>query len=179
MWIGGIRLVVYTKNSPNAGTSNTVRVRVLRNDNVVRGWPFPAMLLKDQERDDIQVFKWDEPRYFPRDHDRTPEPIPGLTEDPQPFPDYGFEFTDGLFGHLGLRLEIDGRDMWFMDNIDLDVKYIRWNGYGIDSFVWERDLYWTRVFSWRQDVRMSTDPSEGVATWTLSVPPLPEPIWPT
>src|SRR5206468_4107847 len=97
--------------------------------------------------------------------DKTPALPPGIGQSPMPYPGYGFEFSDGLNGHLTLRLRIRGDDMWIKDDVNLYVRYIRERATSFDTLAWVEDPDWTYIASWTQDVPMSTDSSEGSATW--------------
>ena len=86
-----------------------------------------------------------------------------------PYPGYGFEFSNGLNGHLKLRLKINGDDMWIKDNVDLYVRFIRQKATSFDTLAWIEDPDWTYIATWNQDAAMSTDSSEGKTTWTMSL----------
>ena len=86
-----------------------------------------------------------------------------------PYPGYGFEFSNGMHGHLKIRLRINGDDMWIKDNVDLYVQEIRQVATSFDTLSWQQDAFWTYVASWTQDAAMSTDSSERTATRTLNL----------
>jgi len=122
MWIGSIRLVVETKDSLDAGTDNLVQATVLRNDAELRVLNLDYPTEDDLERGAIRNYDYIGPTKLPRRNDKTPELPPGIGQNPMPYPGYGFEFSNGLNGHLILRLRIRGDDMWIKDNVDLYVK---------------------------------------------------------
>lgn len=169
MWIGSIRLIVETKDAPDAGTDNLVQATILRNGSELRVLNLDYPTEDDLERGAIRNYDYMGPTKLPRRNDKTPELPSGIGQIPMPYPGYGFEFSDGLGGHLRIRLRIRGDDMWIKDNVDLYVKLIRERSWGIDSVAWEEDPYWTYIASWTKDVPMSTDSSEGYTTWTLNL----------
>ena len=86
------------------------------------------------------------PTKLPRRSDKTPELPPGVGQIPMPYPGYGLEFSDGLSGHLKIRLRIRGDDMWIKDNVDLYVRFIREKTTSFDT-AWEEDADWTYIAS--------------------------------
>jgi hypothetical protein len=169
MWIGAIRLVVQTKNAPNAGTDSLVQAVVLRDNNALRTLNLDYPTENDLERGAIRAYDYSGPTRLPRRNDRTPELPPGIGQNPMPYPGYGFEFSNGLHGHLRLQLRINGDDMWIKDDVDLYVRFIRQRATSFDTLAWQEDSDWTYMASWTQDVALSTDSSEGVTTWTLNL----------
>lgn len=167
MWIGAMRLIVETKDAVNAGTDSLVQTTVSRDSAnlVVLNLDYPTE--NDLERGAIRNYDYSGPTKLPRRNDRTPELPPGVGQSPMPYPGYGFEFSNGLNGHLSLRLQIRGDDMWIKDNIDLYVRFIRNKATSFDTLAWIEDPDWTYIASWSRDAAMSTDPSEGSATWNL------------
>jgi hypothetical protein len=164
MWIGSIRLGVKTADQPNAGTDSLVQTLVLR-DGVGLRWlnlDYPA-------ENDLERAAFRDYLYFrlPWVNDQTP-PLPdGIGQNPMPYPDYGFEFSNGLPGHLKLRLRIRGDDMWIKDEVHLDVRKVRQVATSFDTLAWVEDSVWTHVGIWTRDVAMSTDSGEGVSDWTM------------
>jgi len=73
----------------------------------------------DLERGATRNYDYIGPRKLQRVNDRTPELPPGIGRTLMPYPEYGLEFSNGLHGHLTVRLAIHGDDMWIKDNIDL------------------------------------------------------------
>lgn len=167
MWIGAIRLVVETKDSLDAGTDSLVQATVLRDGAELRVLSLDYPTEDDLERGAIRNYDYIGPTKLPRRNDKTPELPPGIGQSPMPYPGYGFEFSNGLNGHLILRLRIRGDDMWIKDNVDLYVRFIRNKATSFDTLAWVDDPDWTYVASWTRDVPMSTDSSEGSTTWNL------------
>jgi hypothetical protein len=167
MWIGALRLVVATKNARDAGTDSLVQATVLRNDAELRVLNLDYPTEDDLERGAIRNYDYSGPTKLPRRNDRTPELPSGIGQIPMPYPGYGFEFSNGLSGHLKVRLRIRGDDMWVKDNVDLYVRYIRQRATSFDTLAWQEDPDWSYVASWTQDVAMSTDAGEGFTYWTL------------
>ncbi|MBL8526917.1 MAG: hypothetical protein JNL68_04480 [Burkholderiales bacterium] len=167
MWIGAIRLIVATKDAPSAGTDNLVQATVLRDGAVLRVLNLDYPTENDLERGAIRNYDYIGPTKLPRRNDQTPELPPGIGQNPMPYPGYGFEFSNGLSGHLVLRLRIRGDDMWIKDNVDLYVRFIRRRATSFDTLAWVEDPDWTYIASWSRDVPMSTDASEGFTTWNL------------
>jgi hypothetical protein len=169
MWIGAIRLVVKTKDTTDAGTDSLVQATVLRDGNelAVLNLDYPAE--DDLERNKIRNYDYIGPTKLPRRNDKTPSLPDGIGQNPMPYPDYGFEYSNGLNGHLKLRLRIKGDDMWIKDNVDLYVIFIRQKATSFDTLAWVADSTWSYVGSWSQDVAMSTDSGEGVTTWSLNL----------
>ena len=167
MWIGAIRLVVQTKNAPFAGTDSLVQASVARDGAVLRVLNLDYPAEDDLEAGAIRAYDYIGPTKLPRRNDQTPELPPGIGRNPMPYPGYGLEFSNGLSGHLRLRLEIRGDDMWIKDNVDLYVIYIRQKATSFDTVDWVEDPNWSYVASWSQDAAMSTDSGEGTSSWTL------------
>jgi hypothetical protein len=103
------------------------------------------------------------------DNDQTPALPSGIGQTPMPYPSYGIEFSNGLAGHLKIRLKIHNDDMWIKDNIDLYIREIRQKASGIDTLYWEEDSNWTYIGTWSKDYAMSTDSDEGVQTLNLNL----------
>ncbi|MCY0914474.1 hypothetical protein [Massilia antarctica] len=169
MWIGSIGLVAATKDVPNAETDNLVQASILRNGKEIRVLNLDYADVDDHERGDSRSYNYSGPAKLPRRNDLTPELPPGIGMIPMPYPGYGFEFSQGLSGHLQIQLRINGDDMWIKDNIDLYVKFIRLRATSFDTLAWLEDTAWTYIASWTQDVALSTDDKEGVTTWTLNL----------
>lgn len=167
MWIGAIRLVVETKDTLNAGTDSLVQTTVLRDSAALRVLNLDYPTEDDLERGAIRNYDYIGPTKLPRRNDKTPELPPGIGQSPMPYPGYGFEFSNGLNGHLTLRLRIRGDDMWIKDSVDLYVRFIRQKATSFDTLAWVEDPDWTYIASWTRDVPMSTDSSEGSTTWNL------------
>ena len=168
MWIGAIRLVVQTKDAPSwAGTDNLVQATMVRDNNDLRVLNLDYPTEDDLEPGAIRNYDYSGPTKLPRSNDKTPELPPGIGQSPMPYPGYGFEFSNGLNGHLKIRLRIRGDDLWIKDNVDLYLKSIRQRATSFDTVDWLEDPDWSYVATWSQDVILSTDSSEGVTTWTL------------
>jgi hypothetical protein len=169
MWIGAIRLTVSTKDVSNAGTDSLVRAAILRDGTELRLLRLDYPAEDDLERGAIRNYDYIGPTKLPRRNDATPELPPGIGRSPMPYPGYGFEFSNGMNGHLRIRLRIHGDDMWIKDNVDLYVRVIRLRATSFDTLAWQEDPDWTYIASWTQDVAMSTDSDEGVTTWNLNL----------
>jgi hypothetical protein len=167
MWIGAIRLIVETEDAPAAGTDSLVQATVIRDGTTLRVLNLDYPTEDDLERGAIRNYDYIGPTKLPRRNDQTPELPPGVGQIPMPYPGYGFEFSNGLSGHLRLQLRIRGDDMWIKDNVDLYVRFIRNRATSFDTLAWIEDTDWTYIASWTRDVAMSTDSSEGVTTWSL------------
>ena len=167
MWIGAIRLTVRTEDAPFAGTDSLVQATVIRDGTELRILNLDYPTEDDLERGAIRNYDYIGPTKLPRKNDQTPELPDGIGRIPMPYPGYGFEFSNGLSGHLNIRLRIRGRDMWIKDQVDLHVIFIRQKATSFDTLAWIEDTYWTYIASWTQDVAMSKDSEEGVTTWTL------------
>lgn len=166
MWIGSIRLNVRTKDATNAGTDNLVRARILRD-----GIEILALKLDYQDEDDLERGAVRNYNYLglPWINHLTPKLPDGIGQNPMPYPSFGIEFSQGLDGHLKLRLTIGGDDMWIKDNVDLYIKEVRLKATSFDTVAWIEDSNWTYIGTWDNDVPMSTDSSEGVAAWNLNL----------
>ena len=167
MWIGAIRLTVRTLDVPFAGTDSLVQAQVIRDGNVLAVLNLDYPTEDDLERGAIRNYDYIGPTKLPRKNDQTPELPDGIGRIPMPYPGYGFEFSNGLSGHLKIRLRIRGSDMWIKDQVDLHVVFIRQIATSFDTLAWVEDNHWTYIASWTQNVAMSTDSDEGFTTWTL------------
>jgi hypothetical protein len=164
MWIGAIRLRVTTKDAPDAGTDSVVRASILRDGLEIARLKLDYPAEDDLERGATRNYNYPN---LERRNDRTPELPEGIGMIPMPYPDHGLEFSNDLKGHLKIRLRIHGSDMWIKDNVDLYVRFIRRKATSFDTLAWIEDSDWTYIWSWGQDVPMSTDIYEGFLTWTL------------
>lgn len=169
MWIGAIRLRVRTKDAQDAGTDSLVQAAVLRDGNQLRLLNLDYPNEDDLERGAVRNYDYIGPTKLPRRNDQTPELPPGIGQTPMPYPDYGLEFSNGMNGHLKIRLKTNGDDMWIKDSVELFVRQIRLKPTSFDTLAWQEDANWSQVGSWNQDVAMSTDSSEGTSTWTLNL----------
>jgi hypothetical protein len=169
MWIGAIRLIVQTKDARDAGTDSLMYAAIARDGTELRVLKLDYPTENDFERGAIRNYDYIGPTKLPRRNDKTP-PLPdGIGRNPMPYPGYGFEFSNGLNGHLAIRLLIRGADMWIKDNVDLYVRFIRQRAINFDTLVWQEDTDWSYIATWSQDVAMSTDPMEGRVIWTLKL----------
>jgi len=169
MWIGAIRLRVRTKDAADAGTDSLVQASILRDGNEIRLFGLDYATENDLERGAARNYDYLGPVKLPRHNDKTPELPPGVGRTPMPYPDWGFEFSNGMKGHLKVRLRINGDDLWIEDSVELHVKQIRLKNTSFDTLAWTEDADWSHVASWKKDVVMSTDSSEGLKEWTLSL----------
>ncbi len=165
MWIGSMRLGVQTQDSRDAGTDSLVTADVLRDGVLVARLRLDYIYEDDLERGAFRNYTY---LQLPRRNDQTPELPPGIGQSPMPYPDYGLEFSNGLAGHLRIRLHIHGDDMWIKDNVHLDIREVRHVATSFDTLDWRQDTQWTSYADWTQDVRLSTDSHEGVTTWALN-----------
>jgi len=167
MWIGAIRLIVQTEDAPFAGTDSLVQATIIRDGSELRILNLDYPTEDDLESGAIRNYDYIGPTKLPRRNDQTPELPPGIGQSPMPYPGYGLEFSNGMNGHLRIRLRIRGDDMWIKDKVDLYVRFIRQVATSFDTLAWQEDSFWTYIASWTQDVAMSTDSSEGFTTWNL------------
>lgn len=169
MWIGAIRLNVHTKDAPYAGTDSLVQALVIRDGVNLRTLNLDYPTENDLERGAIRNYDYIGSTKLPRKNDKTPSLPPGIGQSPMPYPGYGFEFSNGMNGHLVIQLKINGSDMWIKDNVDLYVQKIRLVATSFDTLAWQRDSFWTYIASWSQDAAMSKDSSEGFTKWNLKL----------
>jgi hypothetical protein len=169
MWVGAIRLTVQTKDASDAGTDSLVQATVLRDGNELRVLNLDYPTENDLERGAIRNYDYGGPTKLPRRNDQTPQLPDGIGRNPMPYPGYGFEFSNGMNGHLKIRLRIRGDDMWVKDNLNLYVRQLRQRATSFDTLAWQEDTDWTYVASWGQDKALSTDSSEGYTTLTLNL----------
>lgn len=106
MWIGAVRLIVATKDALDAGTDGLVQATVLRDGAALRVLNLDYPSEDDLEPGAIRNYDYIGPTKLPRRNDKTPELPPGIGQNPMPYPGYGFEFSNGVNGHLVLRLHI-------------------------------------------------------------------------
>jgi hypothetical protein len=166
MWIGAIKLFVGTKDAPNAGTDDLIQAVVLRDGHEVARLDLNWAGIDDNERGDQRAYT-----YFnlKRKNDGTPELPPGLGQIPMPYPEHGIEFSNGIVGHLKIRLSTNGFDMWIKDFVDLSVREIRQKATSFDTLAWIEDSDWTPMGRWGKDVSMSWDLFEGLPFHTMKV----------
>ncbi|MEP6540396.1 MAG: hypothetical protein ABJF23_34035 [Bryobacteraceae bacterium] len=169
MWIGAIRLTVQTKDAQFAGTDSLVQATIVRDGAELRVLNLDYPTENDLERGAIRDYNYSGPTKLPRRNDKTPQLPDGIGQNPMPYPGYGFEFSNGLNGHLTIRLRIRGDDMWIKDNVDLYVRFIRQRATSFDTLGWIEDADWTYIATWGRDVAMSTDSSEGFTTLNLNL----------
>jgi hypothetical protein len=165
MWIGAIRVGVWTKDSADAGTDSLVRAEVLRDLQLIG-----KLRLDYPTEDDLERGAFRDYFYYNLawDNDQTPPLPPDVGQDPMPYPDFGYEFSNGLAGHLKVRLHIYGDDMWVKDHVDFSIKEIREVSTSFDTIAWQQDASWKIVANFGQDVALSTDSDEGYTAWTLN-----------
>ena len=169
MWIGAIRLIVQTKDAPFAGTDSLVQATIVRDGAELRVLNLDYSTEDDLERGAIRNYDYSGPTKLPRRNDQTPSLPDGVGQNPMPYPGYGFEFSNGLHGHLTIRLRIRGDNMWIKDNVDLYVRFIRQRATSFDTLAWQEDADWSYIATWSLDVAMSTDAGEGHTTWNLNL----------
>jgi hypothetical protein len=159
---------VKTKDATGAGTDNLVTATLKRDGNDIHMFRLDYVAENDFERGAIRNYDFIGSTKLPRKNDQTPELPPGVSETPMPYPSYGFEFSNGLQGHMTLRLQIHGDDMWIKDEVELFIREIRLKPTSFDTLAWKEDLKWASVAKWPKDVNMSSDSDEGVAYWDLA-----------
>ncbi|MBA2559150.1 MAG: hypothetical protein H0V07_04560 [Propionibacteriales bacterium] len=166
MWVGSIRVGIWTADQADAGTDSLVQAEVLRDGNWISTLNLDYSTEDDLERGAFRDYFYSNLSW---DNDQTQQLPPDIGRNPMPYPDYGYEFSNGPYGHLKLRLHIRGDDMWVKDKVDLSVKEVRLVPTSFDTVAWRQDSSWSIVGVWGQDVALSTDGSEGVTTWTLNL----------
>ncbi len=152
---------VETKDARWAGTDSLVTATIVRDgvELLVRGVDHVGE--DDLERGTIRNFDY---YNLPLVNDETELLPEGVGTNVPPHPSFGFEFSNGLSGHLMLRLRISSDDMWIKDKIELYVRDIRWIPAALN---WQEDSSWSYIAYWGQDIEMSTDPDEGYAVLNL------------
>lgn len=164
MWIGSMRVGVWTGDTPTGGTDSLVTAMVVREGDDVINLRLAYATENDLERGSFRdYFYLSLPQIF---HGTVPLP-PGIGRDPMPYPDHGIEFSNGLAGKLELRLVIHGDDLWLKDKVDLSIREVRERATSFDTLGWAEDPDWTIIGTWDRDVVLSTDSGEGVSTWRL------------
>lgn len=83
MWIGAIRLVVETKDWPNASTDSLVTTAVLRDGNEILRLRVDYAAENDLERGAVRNYDYFD---LPRRNDQTPELPNGIGQNPMPYP---------------------------------------------------------------------------------------------
>ncbi len=71
MWIGSIRLVVETKDAPDAGTDSLVQVTVLRNGHALKVFDLDYRAENDLERGALRNYDYIGPTRLRRRNDQT------------------------------------------------------------------------------------------------------------
>lgn len=169
MWIGAIRLIVQTLNAPDAGTDSLVTATIVRDGVSLREFALDFALEDDLERGAIRAYDYSGPTKLPRKNDQTPQLPDGVGQNPMPYPGFGFEFSNGMNGHLTIRLRIKGSDMWIKDNVDFYARQIRHVPTSFDTLAWQLDADWSYVATWSANKSMSTDSSEGFTTLNMNL----------
>ena len=168
MWFGSIRLRIRTKDAPNAGTDSLVTATIVRDGVEIKNLKLDYSTENDLERGAVRNYDYIGPAKLTWDNDQTPKLPDGIGQTPMPYPSYGIEFSNGLNGHLKIRLKIHGDDMWIKDNVDLYIREIRQKAEGIDTLYWEEDSNWTFIGTWDKDFALSTDSDEGINPLNLN-----------
>jgi hypothetical protein len=104
------------------------------------------------------------PLLLPWETDELSPDHPG--QSPPPRPDYGIEFSDGLFGHLNMSIRIHGSNLWIPEYIDVTGRAIRLQETSLDRFEWREDFDWFNLGAWSVGP-MSADPFEAPARRTM------------
>ena len=169
MWIGAIRLLVHTKDAPDAGTDHLVTFKALRDGVNLQGYKLDYPTEDDLERGAIRAYDYIGATKLPRHNDQTAELPDGVGQIPMPYPGFGFEFSNGMAKHLTLQLEIHGDDMWIKDNVSLYVRQLRLAATSFDTLDWKLDPDFSFIASWGKDIALSTDSSEGFTRLNLNL----------
>lgn len=171
MWIGAIRLIVQTLDAADAGTDKLVKANIIRDgvDLHLPGFRLDYPTEDDLERGAIRAYDYIGATKLPRKNDKTPQLPDGIGQNPMPYPGFGFEFSNGMGGHLTIRLRIHGSDMWIKDNVDFFVREIRQVATSFDTLAWQMDPDWTYIATWSANKAMSTDSSEGFTTLNMNL----------
>ena len=153
---------IKTGASGGAGTDDRITVEVLRGNESIITLNVEMGETERLNRDNDVFHWWDFDRMYWEPGDIV-EWIGGL-----PYPN-AVEFSDDVHGVLRCRFRAHGDDAWEKDSITVMVKYAERHFIEgtIDAFEW-KDGPWTAVGWFPQDVTLSTDPAEGVSTWTLN-----------
>lgn len=168
MWISAIRLRVKTKDASDAGTDHLVTAEIVRDGVSVRTLRLDYPTEDDLERGAQRNYDYFGPSRLDWINDETPQLPDGVGQDPMPYPPYGIEFSNGLQGHLKVRLRIHGDDMWIKDNVDLYIQEFRQKATSFDTWAWQADTSWHYVATWSADKQMSDDSDEGVEILNLN-----------
>ena len=168
MWIGAIKLRVYTGYQVQAGTTSLVEVSFRRDGEGLIVFPLEFPPAVGIDRASHPTYAWSD-NDLPRRNDKTPSLPSGEVQIPMPYPDHGFEFSDGVKNHFDLRLRIRGQDEWVVEEAELWVKHVvlvNWLGLKI----WQTSSQWSKVGEWNsQTWLLSTDPPEGDKTADFKV----------
>ena len=165
VWVSEIGWDIRTSGDPIAGTDTRVTVEILRDNNLVILLNVEPGNTTRLDRGESTFYSWRflGTNYAPDDSEL------GTITGGQGIP-YGVEFPQNVVGHLKCRFRAWGDDLWIKDNVDGYVRYATERSVPgtIDSTVWVDDLNWTFIWSFPQDVPISTDPAEGFTAWTLN-----------
>jgi hypothetical protein len=170
MWVGGIKLLFYSSYNALLGTKSLVEASIRRDGDSLFVFPLDYPPIVGIEHESTNIYEWSGQSALPRRNDKTHTLPSGEVEFPMPYPSYGIEFSDGMSGHLSLRIIIRGDDELGIDLVELSVKRIRLvNGpFGLFQ-LWSRSSHWSEVGSWPGTWFLSTDPNEGQRTVDLVV----------
>ena len=169
MWVGAIKLLVDTDYAMSAGTKDLVDVSFRRDGKSLFDYPLDFPPLTGIERLSTNIYVWSGKDALPRRNDKTPELPSGEVQIPMPYPSYGIEFSDGLNGHLGLRINIRGDDKLMVGLVELSVKHIKLENGPLGFQLWRRGSHWSQLGSWLGTWILSTDPHEGQKSFDLDV----------
>jgi hypothetical protein len=150
-------LTVKTKDAPYAGTGDLVQAIFKRDGERLGTFDLAKPGVDDHERGDERNYDFEGASNLPRRTDETLELQPGVQSDPMPYPPYGFEFSNDLEGHLVIRLQTDGDNMWIKDNVDFYIKQFRVVETASGAEDWRVDISWHYIKSWDRDVSISLD----------------------
>jgi hypothetical protein len=151
MWIGSIRLVVPT----GAPSEHDPRSAAPSPGTVV-----PVVLLRDGL--EVSRLRLDLPDHgagsaasrtldylqLDRVSDRTPLLLHDAGGRLLPYPEYGVEYSQGLYGHLRVRLLTDARTAASLEGVTMFVHRLRHRVVGPRQIAWVEDEEWSFLGTW-------------------------------
>ena len=158
MWIGSIRLVVPAgagnRPAPRAvgvPAAAVVPVALLRDGLEV------ARLRLDLPEDGATAFASRTCDYLRLDRasDRTPLMLHDAGGRLLPYPEYGVEYSQGLFGHLRVRLLTDARTAASLEGVTMFVHRLRHRVVGPRQVAWVEDEDWSFLGTWGCGIPLS------------------------
>jgi hypothetical protein len=158
MWIGSIRLVVPT-GAPGGSGSRAVEPP--------SGAVVPVVLLRDGL--EVSRLRLDIPDHragtaasrtydylrLDRVSDRTPLLLHDAGGHLLPYPEYGVEYSQGLYGHLRVRLLTDPRTAASLEGVTMFVHRLRHRVVGPRRIAWVEDEDWSFLGTWGCGIPLS------------------------